>query len=69
MSWNQTLNRETPTKRADEIAAQIEATQRELPGVVGSSDEKLNEELRAVLQELKTASHHGNRDGEMKKRD
>jgi hypothetical protein len=58
----------TPMNRADEIVAQIEAAQRELAGVAASSDEKLNEELRAALEELKTVSHRWKREGEMRRR-
>ena len=54
--------------RADEIVAQIEAAQRELAGVAASSDEKLNEELRAALEELKTISQRWKRESGMKRR-
>jgi len=44
--------------RADEMVVQIEAIERDLAGVAASSDEKLNQELRAALEELKTVSRH-----------
>jgi hypothetical protein len=65
MSWIYTPNRETPMNRGDEMVAQIEAAQRELAGVLANCDEKLNEELRAVLEELKTVSHRWNRESKM----
>ena len=44
--------------RADEMVAQIEAIERDLVAAGASSDEKLNDELRAALKEVKTASRH-----------
>lgn len=55
--------------RVDEMIANIQAMQRDLGGgAETSSDEKLNEELRGILEELKTASRRLKRESEMKRR-
>jgi hypothetical protein len=61
--------RRIPDRAADDmVAEQLEAIMhRDLAGAI-SSDEKLNEELRVNLEELKTVSHRMKPEGDMKRR-